>query len=317
MSKRNFLFFIALLTALAALLFAGYGGRGINNGPTVNEIEAPKEVENILRRACYDCHSNETKLAWFDRLPIISIAVRKDVEEGRRHLNFSVWDTLRPTEKKAKLWDVYNVIRAGRMPLISYLQVHPKALITTADRQILKAYIDGFAIKQLADSTAIETALSQYNGWIKSKATSKRVSPNGIEHMPAYKTWQIMSATSRFDNGTIRVLYANPIAAQAIQNKDINPWPKGSIIVKAMWQKLEDKDGQVRPGKFINLQYMVKDKRKYSSTGGWGFARFDGPKLQPYGDALILSTECIDCHKTVEQNDFVFNLSTKQQPEQR
>lgn len=312
MSKRNFIFFIALLTALAALLFAGYGGRGINNGPTAGEIEAPKEVKNILRKACYDCHSNETKLAWFDRLPIISIAVRKDVEEGRRHLNFSVWDSLSLTEKKAKLWDVYNVIRAGRMPLMSYLQVHPKALITTADRQILKTYIDGLAIKKLADSTAIETALLQYNSWIKSKAASRRVSPNGIAHMPAYKTWQIMSATSRFDNGTIRVLYANPIASQAIQNKNINPWPKGSVIVKAMWQKLEDKDGQVRPGKFINLQYMVKDKRKYSSTGGWGFARFDGPQLKPYGDVLILDTECIDCHKTVEQNDFVFNLSTKQ-----
>ncbi|MFC0320686.1 MULTISPECIES: heme-binding domain-containing protein [Olivibacter] len=317
MSKRNFQFFIVLLTALAALLFAGYGGRGINNGPTVSEIEAPEDVKNILRKACYDCHSNETKLAWFDKLPIISIAVRKDVEEGRRHLNFSVWDTLHPSEKRAKLWDVYNVIRADRMPLMSYLQVHPKAHITIADRHILKAYIDGFAIKQPADSTATEIALTQYNGWTKNKVARKSVSPNGIEHIPAYKTWQVMSTTSRFDNGTMRVLYANPIAAQAIQNKNINPWPKGSIIVKAMWQKLEDKDGQVRPGKFINLQYMVKDKRKYRSTGGWGFARFDGLQLKPYGDALILSTECIDCHKTVEQNDFVFNLSTKQQPEQR
>lgn len=314
MTIRRFKFLIALFVSIAALLIGSYGGHGINNGSLQGDIEAPKEVKDILRRACYDCHSNETKLAWFDKFPIISIAVRKDVEEGRQHLNFSEWAQISPSERKAKLWEIYNMTRVNRMPPRSYLRFHSTAQLSIKDQHILKDYIDRLSLTHINNSTAIQSANTQYITWKQRSKTvpGPSLSPNGIRHMPDYRSWQVLSTTSRFDNGTLRVIYANQIATQALKKKKINPWPDGSVIVKAMWEKIEDGEGNVRPGKFMNLQYMIKDKVKYRRTEGWGFARFDGLALKPYGTALTLDMECINCHKVVEQNDFVFNLSMKQ-----
>jgi Cytochrome P460 len=52
-----------------------------------------------------------------------------------------------------------------------------------------------------------------------------------------------------------------------------------------------------------NLQFMVKDSNKYASTGGWGFAQFDGGKP----DAEATQKSCFSCHETVKSRDFVFN----------
>jgi len=115
--------------------------------------------------------------------------------------------------------------------------------------------------------------------------------------------------TSRFDNGSMRVMFANPIAMSALRGGYINPWPKGSIIAKVVWEKLEDKDGNIRPGKLINIQYMVRDSHKYKETEGWGFARFDTSDLKPYGH-LADFKKCIACHQAVKGTGFVFDLST-------
>ena len=61
------------------------------NPPVVSDIDAPSEVKDILRKACYDCHSNETKWVWYTKIAPASFLAVKDVNEGREHLNFSEW----------------------------------------------------------------------------------------------------------------------------------------------------------------------------------------------------------------------------------
>src|SRR5690348_6573673 len=61
------------------------------NPPVVSDVAAPPEIEAVLRRACFDCHSNETAWPWYTAVAPISWVLHRDVLEGRRRLNFSEW----------------------------------------------------------------------------------------------------------------------------------------------------------------------------------------------------------------------------------
>src|SRR5215471_19441967 len=80
--------------AIAAIGCAAFAGvqfirPTINHPPTTGDLKAPAEVAQILRRSCYDCHSDETKLAWFDQIVPAYWLVARDVTAGRSRLNFS------------------------------------------------------------------------------------------------------------------------------------------------------------------------------------------------------------------------------------
>ncbi len=61
----------------------------LTNPPVTAEIQAPPEVRQVLRNSCYNCHSNETKLPWFDKVVPAYWLVTSDVKTARAHLNFS------------------------------------------------------------------------------------------------------------------------------------------------------------------------------------------------------------------------------------
>ena len=119
-----------------------------------------------------------------------------------------------------------------------------------------------------------------------------------------------MSTTDRFDNGTLRVIFANPIAVKAIRDHQTNPWPDGAVFAKAAWdQRLDTATGQVHAGAYKQVEFMIKDKAKYAATGGWGFARWvKGLDLAPYGKTALFTTECVNCHKPMQDNDLVFTI---------
>ncbi len=133
-----------------------------------------------------------------------------------------------------------------------------------------------------------------------------KASPNGIEYINDYRNWKAISTTDRFDNGTMRVIFANDIAADAIKNKQTNPWPDGSIFAKTAWKKKTDTEGNTTTGKFVQVEFMIKDAQKYKATKGWGWARWKGNNLKPYGNDAHFDNECISCHKPVKDNDYVF-----------
>ena len=113
-------------------------------------------------------------------------------------------------------------------------------------------------------------------------------------------------STERFDNGTMRIIYGNEIAVKAIKDHKTNPWPNGTIFAKVAWDQLIDSSGNITPGTFKQVEYMIKDTKRFASTKGWGWARFLSPKLEPYGKNAMFTTECINCHRPMKDNDFVF-----------
>ena len=110
------------------------------NPPVESGIDAPPQVQSILRRACYDCHSNETTWPWYSRIAPISWMVARDVREARREMNFSTWNRLDRKKRIRMIHEVWEQVEDGEMPPWFYLPAHPKARLSDADRAILQAW---------------------------------------------------------------------------------------------------------------------------------------------------------------------------------
>ena len=98
---------------------------------------APAEIETILRRSCYDCHSNETRWRWYAEIAPISFLLARDVKEGRRELNFSIWDRYEQRRKARKLKEIIKEVEEGDMPPWYYIPVHPDAKLSQNDREAI------------------------------------------------------------------------------------------------------------------------------------------------------------------------------------
>ena len=133
-----------LLAALpVALLVAQAVPVARTNPPVPNDIQTPPEVKAMLRRACYDCHSNETVWPWYSRVAPVSWLVAHDVDEGRGDLDFSTWKRYGAPGQVKKLRKSAEEIAEGEMPPWYYVLMHPEARLSDADRQALAAWIDG------------------------------------------------------------------------------------------------------------------------------------------------------------------------------
>jgi hypothetical protein len=134
--------------------------------------------------------------------------------------------------------------------------------------------------------------------------------PNGIAIPQNYKDWRLISVSQRTETGTLRAILGNDVAIAAVRAGNTNPWPEGSVLAKlVVKQKNHPKyPTAMVPGEFVHAEFMIKDSAKYASTGGWGFARWLGEKQEPYGKDANFVQECVSCHRTVQQNDWVFTV---------
>lgn len=105
------------------------------------DIPAPPEVEAILRRSCYDCHSNETKWPFYSRIAPSSWLVMTDVQNGRGVLNFSEWGDYDAEDMSIDKESCWEQIEAGTMPPWFYYPPHPDAFLSSKDKALLKAWL--------------------------------------------------------------------------------------------------------------------------------------------------------------------------------
>ena len=107
------------------------------NPPVDSAAPMPADVEAIARRACFDCHSNETVWPWYAYVAPVSWLVAHDVEEGRSELNFSTWDSYPADRLDHKMEELEEEVREGEMPLEIYVPLHPEARLSEAERDVL------------------------------------------------------------------------------------------------------------------------------------------------------------------------------------
>lgn len=138
-------------------------------------------------------------------------------------------------------------------------------------------------------------------------AADRPVAPNGIPLVEGYRGWQVIAPSYREDKGHIRVIVGNDTAVNAMTN-GTRPFPDGAVLAKVAWTAAKHPKFPVAtvPDTFVQVEFMVKDAKKYGTTGGWGFARFVGDSLTPYGKDAGFVQECFGCHLPVKGNDYVF-----------
>ena len=314
--------FRSLLMAGGVLVVAGIAAQFVrpelSHPPVTADLQAPPEVKQILVNSCYNCHSNQTKLSWFDwPVPAYWLVV-KDVNAARARLNFSEIGALPAAQQKAALYESVSQIMLGAMPLPDYQRLHPEATVTPQQLQVLKDYLqpaDADAASPSPVPGVSDAASAQYAKWVPTgnvPASGVSDAPNGIAFLPDYKNWQTVSTTDRFDNHTLRVILGNAVAMKAIAERHINPWPDGTVFAKVAWQQQPDASGILRSGSFIQVEFMIRDRSKYAATKGWGWARWRGADLKPYGEDANFTEECIGCHAPLRKNDYVFTYPLRQ-----
>ena len=132
---------ITIVGALAIVLIAiQFIPVDQSNPPVSADPAIPFNVKTILQRACYDCHSHETRWPWYSRVAPISWLLAHDVQEGREHLNFSTWTELPAQEIAENIEEIWEEVEEGEMPLWFYLPLHPEARLSSEDLALLNAW---------------------------------------------------------------------------------------------------------------------------------------------------------------------------------
>ena len=134
---------------------------------------------------------------------------------------------------------------------------------------------------------------------------------SGLAIPSGYRDWRLISVAR--EEGTLddlRAILGNDIAIEAYRKARL-PFPDGTIIARLAWSYVASEENNKvfgRAQSFVagapknGVQFMVKDSKKYASTGGWGFAQFNDGKP---ADEAVHNT-CLPCHQAASTRDFVF-----------
>lgn len=126
----------------------------------------------------------------------------------------------------------------------------------------------------------------------------------GVKIPAGYRQWEMVAPSHEQNFDEFRAILGNPLSMTAYREGTL-PFPDGAMLAKLAWKHvpLAGFQGAFVPGPATTVQIMVKDSKKYASTGGWGFGRFiDG---KPVDEAQHQT--CFACHEAgVKDHDFVF-----------
>ncbi|MDF0706041.1 MAG: heme-binding domain-containing protein [Bacteroidota bacterium] len=106
------------------------------------ETQPSAEVKQILKTACYDCHSANTEYPWYNNIAPVSYWLADHIEDGKKHLDFSDWANYDTKKKDHKLEEVIEEVKEGKMPLNEYTWTHGDAKLSDEQISALVAWAD-------------------------------------------------------------------------------------------------------------------------------------------------------------------------------
>ncbi len=113
----------------------------------VKTLNTPKEVESILQKSCFDCHSNNTVYPWYANIQPIEMFLAKHIKEGKEKLNFDELNDLGKRQRRSKFTGIIEQIEQDKMPLNSYLWMHSDAHLSEKDKSVLIQYFETLKVK--------------------------------------------------------------------------------------------------------------------------------------------------------------------------
>lgn len=129
---------IVLVVLFAVIQFIPYG-RDHHNPAVIGEPDWDHPTtRQLAKTACFDCHSNETVWPWYSHVAPVSWLVQRDVEKGRKDLNFSRW----ADGENEELEEAAEEVREGEMPMPIYLLTHGDARLSNAQKeQLIRGFL--------------------------------------------------------------------------------------------------------------------------------------------------------------------------------
>jgi hypothetical protein len=140
---------------------------------------------------------------------------------------------------------------------------------------------------------------------------NEKAAPIYVTTIPTgYRDWKVISVAHEEGNlNSFAAVLGNDVAIKAYRDRKL-PFPDGAIIAALHYghvpseenNKVFGRSQSFVAGAATNIQFMVKDSKKYAATGGWGFAHFKDGKP---GDEAFMNT-CFPCHNQGQARDLVF-----------
>ncbi|MCB0430753.1 MAG: heme-binding domain-containing protein [Flavobacteriales bacterium] len=135
--KRVFGVVIALLLLIQVFRIDKSNPNAAPEKDFIAMTNPPPGVASLLKTACYDCHSDLTTYPWYTNIAPVSWWIKRHINEGRKHLNFSLWGDYNAKKASHKMEECYELVSEGEMPLSSYVWVHAEAALNTEQRKAL------------------------------------------------------------------------------------------------------------------------------------------------------------------------------------
>lgn len=135
-----------LITLLGVLIFIQIFSIDKSLPPTVesedffSDASVPDDVKLLVKRACADCHSHNTKYPWYSNIEPVSWWLQGHIEHGRQTLNFSKWNAYEEERRSHKIEECIEVLENRWMPMSSYVKMHPEAKLSDEENNRLIAY---------------------------------------------------------------------------------------------------------------------------------------------------------------------------------
>ncbi len=123
---------IGIIVGGILIQFLPYGHDHTNPSVTGEPQWDSQQTRDLVVRACYDCHSNQTTWAWYSNIAPFSWLIQRDVEEGRSRLNFTEWN-----QRRGEVDSATRLVQQGEMPQWYYVMLHPTANLPPAEKQAL------------------------------------------------------------------------------------------------------------------------------------------------------------------------------------
>jgi len=102
----------------------------------------PDSVQDILKNACYDCHSNNTNYPWYSSIQPMGWIMANHITQGKEALNFSEFGSYSPRKQLSKLNGIANSIKDDIMPLSSYKLIHKNAQLSTKEKTLIINWVE-------------------------------------------------------------------------------------------------------------------------------------------------------------------------------
>jgi exonuclease VII small subunit len=145
--KRTAIVLLVILVALQLYRPARNISTATPDTDIVTAYAVPQNVAEILHRACYDCHSNNTNYPWYSNIQPLGIWLADHIDEGKDELNFSEFGSFKARRKLKKTREIVDELEEGAMPLESYTLIHKEAVLTAAEKQLIIEWAKGLGQK--------------------------------------------------------------------------------------------------------------------------------------------------------------------------